>query len=175
MSGIVQTSLNMYIKKNGSQHAIKEPIMSPRIKVALFSFFLAIRLFSLSGSLGFCTRGTTCSTTGLLSAPLLSPLLPDFFSSVRRFFECLARPNIGLHNRNFNGFTAVHWATTPLSELLGSNSLTMSVSMPMEGCRALAKAAACCCNSPFTDNVEPRNWHADSVLGLGDWVKTCKN
>lgn len=166
-----QTSLNMYIKKNGSQHAIKEPIISPKINVALFSFFLAIRLFSRSGSLGFCTRGTTCSTTDLVSAPLLSPAFAVFLSSVRRFFECLARPKIGLHNRSLSGFTVVQCATTPLSELLGSNSLTMSVSIPIDGCLDLAKAAACCCNSPFTDKVEPRNWHAESVLLLG-WINT---
>ena len=40
----------MYRKKNGSQHRMKEPMISPRINVALFSFFRAILRFSRSGS-----------------------------------------------------------------------------------------------------------------------------
>lgn len=138
----------MYMKKNGSQHAIKEPIIRPRIRVARFSFFRAIRRFSRSGSLGFCTRGTTCSTH--------LALVVAFFSSFRRLFA-VRRPKIGLHSLNFNGFTTAQRDATPESELLGSNSLTMSVSIPTEGWRVRADAASCCCNSPLTESVDPRN------------------
>lgn len=147
-------SLSMYIKKKGNQHKIKDPIISPSIKVALFSFFLATLLFSLSGSRGFCTLGTTCST---LSTPP-----PPW--SVLRFLFAVFRPNIGLHKRSLRGLTTVHRATTPESELLGSNSLTMSVSMPTEGWRARARAAACCWSSPFTERVDPRNGQAKRAL-----------
>lgn len=145
------------MKKKGNQQAINDPIINPRINVALFSFFLAILRFSLSGSRGFCNFGTIilCSTC----SPPLTPAL----SSNRRFLPVL-RPKIGLHSLSFNGFTTVHRDTTPESELLGSNSLTMSVSMPMEGWRARARAAACCCNSPLTERVEPLKEQVDRRL-----------
>lgn len=142
--------------KKGSQQAMKEPMMSPKINVALFSFFRATLRFSRSGSRGFCTLGTTCSTIN-------SSLWFFFLPSDRRFLGVLL-PKIGLHSLSFKGFTTVHLATTPESELLGSNSLTMSVSMPMECWRVLAMAAACCWSSPFTDRVDPLNWHCDSEL-----------
>lgn len=141
------------MKKNGNQQAIKDPIISPKIRVARFSFFLAILRFSLSGSLGFCTRGTTCSTITFSLGDF-----NDFFSSVFvRLGLLLLRPKIGLHSLSLSGFTAVHCATTPESELLGSNSLTMSVSMPIDGWRLRTSAATCCWSSPFTERVEPRN------------------
>lgn len=59
--GMFKANLNMYMKKKGSQHAMNEPMISPKIRVALFSFCLAIRLFSRSGSFGLFTRGTTYS------------------------------------------------------------------------------------------------------------------
>lgn len=142
------------MKKNGNQHAINDPIINPKISVARFSFFLAILLFSRSGSRGFCSFGTICS-----DCPPLTPTL----SSNRRFLPTL-RPKIGLHSLSFNGLTTVQRDTTPESELLGSNSLTMSVSMPMEGWRRRANAAACCCNSPLTERVEPRKGHVDRRL-----------
>lgn len=141
----------MYMKKKGNQHAMKEPIMSPRIKVALFSFFLAILLFSRSGSRGFCTRGTTRSSTSIL--------VDGLYSSALLLLLFTLWPKIGLQSLSFNGFTTAHLDTTPESELLGSNSLTMSVSIPIEGWRLLANAAACCWSSPFTERVDPRNWH----------------
>lgn len=139
------------MKKKGNQHAMNDPMINPRISVARFSFFLAILLFSRSGSRGFCSFGTICSV-----CPPLAPAA----SSNRRFFAT-RRPKIGLHSLNFNGFTTVQRDTTPESELLGSNSLTISVSMPIEGWRKRARAAACCWSSPFTERVEPRNWHVD--------------
>ena len=57
---IGQTGLIEYKKKNGNQHAINEPMMRPRIKVALRSFFRANLRFSRSASL----------------IPLRTPLLP---------------------------------------------------------------------------------------------------
>lgn len=135
------------MQKKGSQQAMKDPMMRPRIRVARFSFLRARRRFSRSGSRGFCTRGTSASTIcSLLEQALV------------RLFLAVLRPKIGLHKRSLSGFTTAQRDTTPESELLGSNSLTMSVSMPIEGCRMRDMAAACCCNSPFTDNVDPRNW-----------------
>jgi hypothetical protein len=120
------------------------------------SFFLAILLFSRSGSLGFCTRGTSCSTMCSLLEHALS-------LGVLRFLAVFL-PKIGLHSRSFSGFTTAQRDTTPESELLGSNSLTMSVSMPIDGCLIRDIAAACCCNSPFTDSVDPLNWLCASGL-----------
>lgn len=131
--------------------------MSPNISVARFSFFRAIRFFSRSGSLGFCIRGTTCSTIG--SQPLPPPGWPPW--SPDRWPFAVLFPNIGLQKRNFNGLTTAHRDTTPESELLGSNSLTMSMSMPTDGCRARARAAACCWSSPLTESVDPRKLHCD--------------
>lgn len=154
--GMCCTRRNIYMKKNGNQHAMNEPMINPRIRVALFSFFRAIRFFSRSGSLGFCMRGTTCSTIG-------SQLLPTcpVWSDLLRFFA-VRLPNIGLQKRIFNGFTTAQRDTTPESELLGSNSLTMSMSIPTDGWRARASAAACCWSSPLTESVDPRNVHCDS-------------
>lgn len=156
--GMWYSNRKMYIKKNGNQQAINDPIINPRINVALFSFFLAILRFSRSGSRGFCTRGTCCSMIWFLTEQDLSSPLFRFLLTFR--------PKIGLHSLSFSGFTTAQRDTTPESELLGSNSLTMSVSIPTEGWRILAIAAACCWSSPFTERVELRNWHWD--IGVRD-------
>lgn len=142
MLQIGQAGVKIYKKKKGNQHAIKLPIMRPRISVALFSFFLAMRLFSLSGSLGFCILGNAGSNSageGLLVSCLL-------------VFVCCFRPNMGWHSLSLRGLTTAQRLTTPESELDGSNSETMSVSMPTEGARARTEAWS----SPLTERVEPR-------------------
>lgn len=134
----------MYKKKNGNQHAMKLPMINPKISVALFSFFLAMRRFSLSGSLGFWTLGKAGSSSAGDGLVVCSCLL---------CLDVCFLPNIGWHKRSFNGFTTAHLLTTPESELEGSNSDTMSVSIPIDGALALLPAVAC--TSPFTDNEEP--------------------
>lgn len=150
--------------------------MSPRMRVARFSFLRAMRRFSRSGSRGFWTRGTVTPPASwsrslplMLPPPPLPPPLPLdaavlAASSERRAFVPDFFPKIGWHRRSLRGLTTAHRLTTPESELLGSNSLTMSVSMPTDGCLARANAAACCCSSPFTDSVDPRNWHCSNGL-----------
>ena len=49
-SQIGQTGPMLYKKKNGSQQAIKLPMINPRIRVARRSFFLAILFRSFSAS-----------------------------------------------------------------------------------------------------------------------------
>jgi hypothetical protein len=135
----------MYKKKNGSQHAIKLPIIMPNIRVARFSFFLAIRRFSFSGSRGFgfgsagsisqlgvvvIGAGVTLGF-GLWFLCFLLPLLWWWLWSLLVDFD-ERLPNIGWHNRNFNGLTTAQRLTTPESELDGSNSLTASWSTPTE-------------------------------------------
>jgi len=53
----------MYKKKNGSQQAMKLPMIRPRIRVARFSFFRAILRFSFSGSRGFGVFGMAGSSS----------------------------------------------------------------------------------------------------------------
>lgn len=130
-----------YRKKKGSQQAIKLPIISPKIRVARFSFLRAILFFSLSGSLGFCTLFIT--STGCAHIwPACTPNSPDlnFIDSVvipslsadSRDKSCnslcliccrlssvcfilalwwVFRPNIGWHRRNFNGLTTAQRLT----------------------------------------------------------------
>jgi hypothetical protein len=70
-SGIVhegQAGTKMYKKKNGSQHAIKLPMIRPNMRVARFSFFLAILRFSFSGSLGLgFGRAASISQLGVVT------------------------------------------------------------------------------------------------------------
>lgn len=126
----------MYRKKNGSQQAMKLPIMSPRISVARFSFFLANRFFSLSGSLGLCGFGNAGSSSDLLGCD----------------FSCLL--SVFLKILSFKGLTPPQRLTTPESEEEGSSSDTMSASMATLGARPLA---CCSWSSPFTDSVELRS------------------
>ncbi len=44
--------LILYRKKNGNQHAMKLPMISPRMRVARRSFFLARSFFSRSAASG---------------------------------------------------------------------------------------------------------------------------
>ena len=57
-----------YRKKNGNQHAIKLPMIKPKINVALRSFLRAIRFFSFSAS---CS-GVSLGRGGLLLGKVLT-------------------------------------------------------------------------------------------------------
>lgn len=142
LPGIMQAwhaAFKIYKKKNGNQHAMKLPIIRPRINVARFSFFRASRFFSRSGSLGLLGLGSAGSSSDLLGWD----------------FSCLL--SIFWNNLSFRGLTPPQRLTTPLSEEEGSNSETMSVSIATLGCRPLH----CCwrASSPFTDRVELLNGH----------------
>lgn len=166
LCGILHTEhagVKIYRKKKGNQQAMKLPIIKPNINVALFSFFLAILLFSLSGSLGFWGLGNAGSNSageGFAGSGLLV------------FVVCFL-PNIGWQSLNFNGLTTAHLLTTPESELEGSNSETISVSIPTDGALALAEAEAW--SSPLTDSEEPRKGPVDIGLLKGmDVDTTCE-
>lgn len=119
--------------------------MKPSIIVARFSFFLASLLFSRSGSRCFVLPSLPES-----SLPACRPASP---CSLFNLPTCL-RPKIGWHSRSLSGFTTAHLDTTPLSDDEGSNSDTMSTSMPTLGARH--RAGTFCppdCPSPFTDRV----------------------
>lgn len=119
----------------------------PNMSVARFSFFLAIRRFSFSGSrtltfgsagsisqLGVVVMGAAAFIFGLWFLCFLLPLLWWWLWwcwSLLVAFD-MRLPNIGWHKRNFNGLTTAQRLTTPESELDGSNSLTASVSIPTE-------------------------------------------
>lgn len=150
----------MYKKKKGSQQAMKLPIINPRIKVALFSFFLANLFFSLSGSLGLCGFGKAGSNSDLHGCD----------------FSCLL--SVFLKMRSFNGLTPPQRLTTPESDEDGSSSETMSASMLTLGALPLV-----CCwswSSPFTESVELLNgqeargffWTCADVTtcGKNDWL-----
>lgn len=115
-------------------------MIRPRMRVARFSFFLARRRLSRSVSRGF---------GGLISITGHSFILPE---SAWSLFNLLAafRPNIGWQRRSFNGFTTAQRETTPLSDDDGSNSETMSTSIPTLGARH--RTGIVCVPSPFTDN-----------------------
>lgn len=132
----LQAALRIYRKKNGSQQAIKLPIIRPKIRVALFSFFLANLFFSLSGSLGLCGFGRAGSNSDLLGW--------DFSCRLSVFLKILS----------FKGLTPPQRLTTPESDDDGSISETMSVSMATLGALPLV---CCSCSSPFTESVELRN------------------
>ncbi|KAI9584305.1 hypothetical protein GQX74_006200 [Glossina fuscipes] len=126
---------------NGSQDAIKEPIIKPSMSVARFSFFRAIRRFSFSGSRDFCTLGMAGSSSAFITSAVgLLGSLTAFAANLASFWRRLLalRPKIGWQKRNFNGLTTAHRLTTPESELEGSNSLTKSVSMPTDNARQRA-------------------------------------
>uniref|UniRef100_A0A182IUX8 Uncharacterized protein n=1 Tax=Anopheles atroparvus TaxID=41427 RepID=A0A182IUX8_ANOAO len=165
-------------KKNGSQQAMKLPMISPRMSVARFSFLRAIRRFSFSGSRGFGFGSAGSSSLHVLSVclaaiscempaaggpppepapepapepPVPAPSAPEPASmgwvvqwlprpagwpAWRAF--ALPLPKMGWQRRNLSGFTTAHRLITPESELDGSNSLTMSVSMPTESARPRA-------------------------------------
>ena len=123
----------MYKKKNGSQQAMKLPIINPRIKVARFSFFLANLFFSLSGSLGLCGFGSAGSNSDLHGWD----------------FSCLL--SVFLKMRSFKGLTPPQRLTTPESDDEGSNSDTMSASIATLGALPLV---CCSWSSPFTESVE---------------------
>ena len=58
-----------YRKKNGNQHAIKLPMIKPKINVALRSFLRAIRFFSFSAS---CSGVSLGRIGGLLLGKVLT-------------------------------------------------------------------------------------------------------
>uniref|UniRef100_A0A1B0A8E4 Uncharacterized protein n=1 Tax=Glossina pallidipes TaxID=7398 RepID=A0A1B0A8E4_GLOPL len=126
---------------NGSQDAIKEPIIKPSMRVARFSFLRAIRRFSFSGSRDFCTLGMAGSSSAFITSAVgLLGSLTAFAANLASFWRRLLalRPKIGWQKRNFKGLTTAHRLTTPESELEGSNSLTKSVSMPTDKARQRA-------------------------------------
>lgn len=123
--------------------------MRPNMSVARFSFFLAIRRFSFSGSRTF-TFGSAGSisqlgvvvteTAFVFALWFLCFLLPLLWWWLWWCWSLLVAfdmrlPNIGWHSRNFNGLTTEHRLTTPESELDGSNSLTPSFSTFTESAR----------------------------------------
>lgn len=129
----LQAALSIYKKKNGSQQAMKLPIINPKIKVALFSFFLANLFFSLSGSLGLCGFGNAGSNSDLLGWD----------------FSCLL--SVFLKILSFRGLTPPQRLTTPESDDDGSISETMSASIATLGALPLV---CCSWSSPFTESVE---------------------
>lgn len=129
----LQAAFSIYRKKNGSQQAMKLPMINPRMSVALFSFFLASLFFSLSGSRGLWGLGNAGSNSDLLGWD----------------FSCLL--SVFLKMRSLRGLTPPQRLTTPESEEEGSSSDTMSASMATLGARP---RFCCSCSSPFTDSVE---------------------
>lgn len=129
----LQAAFSMYRKKNGSQQAMKLPIIKPRMRVALFSFFLANLFFSLSGSLGLWGLGSAGSSSDLLGCD----------------FSCLL--SVFLKILSLRGLTPPQRLTTPESDDEGSISETMSASMATLGARPLVCWS---CSSPFTESVE---------------------
>jgi len=138
---------------------MKLPIMKPRISVARFSFFLASRRFSRSGS-----RGFTVLVSPLTSSFECRDASPCSLFSLPTCF----RPKIGWHSLSFNGFTTAHRDTTPLSDDDGSNSDTMSTSMPTLGARHRGGTLADW-PSPFTDSVAFR-----LLFCVGSGTLTCR-
>lgn len=132
--------------------------MKPSIRVARFSFFLASLLFSLSGSRGFDDFDSTPES----SLPDVRPPSPCSLLSLPRFL----RPKMGWQRRSFKGFTTAHLDTTPLSDDDGSNSDTMSTSMPTLG--ALHRDGTLDWPSPFTDSVAFR-----LLFCTGTGIVTC--
>uniref|UniRef100_A0A8W7PR39 Uncharacterized protein n=1 Tax=Anopheles coluzzii TaxID=1518534 RepID=A0A8W7PR39_ANOCL len=148
---------------------MKLPMISPRMSVARFSFLRAIRRFSFSGSRGFgfggragssslhalsvCLAAISCEIAcwppgaasigcvqlGALPRPACAPPWPAAFAFACRAFA-LPLPKMGWQRRNLSGFTTAQRLITPESELDGSNSLTMSVSMPTDSARLRAAA-----------------------------------
>ena len=81
-----QTGLMEYKKKNGNQHAMKLPMMRPRMRVARRSFFLASLFFSFSAS---CS-GVSLGAPGLLLAFIVLPASTEITELVPQ--ALLARP-----------------------------------------------------------------------------------
>uniref|UniRef100_A0A182R0C1 Uncharacterized protein n=1 Tax=Anopheles farauti TaxID=69004 RepID=A0A182R0C1_9DIPT len=201
-------------KKNGSQQAMKLPMISPRMSVARFSFLRAIRRFSFSGSRGFGFGGSAGSTSlqPALSAclaaaiscviacwpppPPLEPPPPESIGVVQLLLPprppppatfadwrafAFPLPKIGWQRRNLSGFTTAQRLITPESELDGSNSLTMSVSIPTERARERAAAAdgegdtGSGVVSPFVPLVRPATAGPGCVtfsVSFGSWPPT---
>lgn len=124
---------------------MKLPMMNPRMRVARFSFFLANRLFSRSGSRGFDDFGSITISS--------FPWCREVSACSLFNLPVVFRPKIGWQRRSFNGFTTAHLETTPLSDEEGSNSDTMSTSMPTLG--ALHRIGTLWLDwpSPFTDKL----------------------
>lgn len=158
-----QAGFKMYRKKNGNHDAIKLPIMRPRIRVARFSFFRAIRRFSFSGSRGFWIFGMAGSSSAISTCfgNFNSLALPHLWR------PALFLPKIGWHSLNLVGLTTAQRLITPESELDGSNSLTMSLSMPTESARQRLAVGDIFRSPLFGEDVAPLPFVANGV-DVGD-------